>query len=290
MSKIKRNKLYQKLKNKFRLVLMNDETFEERFSFRLSRLNVFVVVGTIIIILIIGTTFIIAFTPLREYIPGYSDVDSKKRVVELLVRVDSLESALKQNYLYLKNINNIIDGNVNTNKDIDKPKEPLIKYDTITLVKSKEDSLLRNEIESEYQYNIGLFDEEKPKNSIRSFFFFTPIKGTILNNFNIKEHHYGVDIVSSPNEIIKSTLDGMVIFAGWTVETGYVIAIQHQSNLVSVYKHNSVLLKKEGVYVKAGEAIAYVGNSGELTTGTHLHFELWYNGNPVNPLEYISFN
>jgi murein DD-endopeptidase MepM/ murein hydrolase activator NlpD len=290
MPKPKRNKIYQKLRNKFRLVLMNDETFEEKLSFRLSRLNVFVVVGTIFIILIIGTTFIIAFTPLREYIPGYSDVDSKKRVVELLVRVDSLESALKQNYGYLKNINNIIDGNVNGNEKLVKPSDKPINYDTITLSKSKEDSALRTEIENEDQYNIGISYDDKPKNSIKDYFFFAPLKGTVSNNFSIKDKHYGIDIVASPNDIIKSTLDGMVILNAWTLETGYVIAIQHQNNLISVYKHNSVLLKKEGMYVKAGEAIAYVGNSGELTTGPHLHFELWYNGNPVDPKEYISFN
>jgi murein DD-endopeptidase MepM/ murein hydrolase activator NlpD len=290
MLKPKRNKIYQKLRNKFRLVLMNDETFEEKLSFRLSRLNVFVVVGTIFIILIIGTTFIIAFTPLREYIPGYSDVDSKKRVVELLVRVDSLESALKQNYGYLKNINNIIDGNVKGSENLVKPSDKPVNYDTITLSKSKEDSALRTEIENEDQYNIGISYDDKPQNSIKDYFFFAPLKGTVSNNYSIKDKHYGIDIVASPNDIIKSTLDGMVILNAWTLETGYVIAIQHQNNLISVYKHNSVLLKKEGMYVKAGEAIAYVGNSGELTTGPHLHFELWYSGNPVNPKEYISFN
>ncbi len=290
MLKQKRNKLYQKLKDKFRLVLMNDETFEEKLSFRLSRLNVFVVVGTIVIFLIIGTTFIIAFTPLREYIPGYSDVNSRKRVVELLVRVDSLESALKQNFQYLKNINNVMDGNVSGSEKLVKPTEKSVNYDTITLLKSKEDSVLRNEIESESVYNIGITNEEKPQNSIKNFYFFTPLKGFVSNNYSIKDQHYGIDIVAAPNEKKKTTLDGVVILSAWTLETGYIIAIQHQSNLISVYKHNSVLLKKEGMYVKAGEAIAYVGNSGELTTGPHLHFELWYNGNAVDPKEYISFN
>ncbi|OIP00226.1 MAG: peptidase M23 [Bacteroidetes bacterium CG2_30_32_10] len=289
MLKEKRNKLYQKLKNKYRLVLMNDETFEERLSFRLSRLNVFVVVGTITILLIIGTTFIIAFTPLREYIPGYSDVNSGKRVVQLLVRVDSLESALNQNNQFLRNINNVMDGKVAGSENLVKPTENMTNYDTITISKSKEDSALRTEIESQNQYNIGLYNEDKPQNSIKNFYFFTPLKGTISNNYSLKEQHYGIDIVASPNDAIKATLDGIVILAAWTLETGYVIAIQHQSNLISVYKHNSVLLKKEGMFVKAGEPIAYVGNSGELTSGPHLHFELWYNGNPVDPKEYISF-
>jgi murein DD-endopeptidase MepM/ murein hydrolase activator NlpD len=289
MQKQKINKLFQKLKDKYRLVLMNDETLEERLSFRLSRLNVFVVVGTITILLIIGTTFIIAFTPLREYIPGYSDVYSKKRVVELLVRVDSLESALKQNFQYLKNINDVMDGKVNAGENLVKPSETSVNYDTITILKSKEDSLLRNEVEGENQYNIGINNEEKNQNSIKNFYFYTPMKGKITDNFSIKDHHYGIDIVAAPNEMIKSTLDGMVILSTWTLETGYIIAIQHQNNLISVYKHNSVLLKKEGMYVKAGEVIAYVGNSGELTTGPHLHFELWYNGSPVDPKEYISF-
>jgi len=182
-----------------------------------------------------------------------------------------------------------MDGKVAGSENLVKPTENMTNYDTITISKSKEDSALRTEIESQNQYNIGLYNEDKPQNSIKNFYFFTPLKGTISNNYSLKEQHYGIDIVASPNDAIKATLDGIVILAAWTLETGYVIAIQHQSNLISVYKHNSVLLKKEGMFVKAGEPIAYVGNSGELTSGPHLHFELWYNGNPVDPKEYISF-
>jgi murein DD-endopeptidase MepM/ murein hydrolase activator NlpD len=127
------------------------------------------------------------------------------------------------------------------------------------------------------------------KESITNFFFFSPLKGLVTNSFDMKEEHYGIDITAQENEAIKATLDGTVIMSAWTSETGYVIQIQHENNLVSVYKHNSALMKKVGQYVKAGEVVAIIGNSGELTSGTHLHFELWYNGNPIDPQEYMVF-
>jgi murein DD-endopeptidase MepM/ murein hydrolase activator NlpD len=145
-------------------------------------------------------------------------------------------------------------------------------------------------IESQDRFELNTQEQHSSKtNDISSFFFFTPVKGTVTNVFNSAEKHFGVDIAAAPNEAIKATLDGTVILSAWTSETGYIITIQHSNNLVSVYKHNSALLKKAGTYVKAGEAIAIIGNSGEYTSGPHLHFELWYNGSPVNPKDYIAF-
>jgi murein DD-endopeptidase MepM/ murein hydrolase activator NlpD len=293
MSTGKKKKIgfFKRLKNKYRLVIMNDETFEERLSFRLSRLNVFIAIGASVIILIIITTYIIAFTPLREYIPGYGNSKSNRNIRELMLRADSLEENLKNKDLYLFNIKNIMEGKEVVEKLPDKPDSSTNKYSNISFAKSKEDSLLRVEVEKQDKYGIAANDNStsSPISSISSFFFFTPLKGMITNNFDPEGEHYGVDIVAAKDEAIKATLDGSVIFAGWTLKTGYTIAIQHQNNLISVYKHNSALLKKEGDDVKAGEAVAIIGETGELSSGPHLHFELWYNGTPVNPRDYMVF-
>jgi len=277
------------LKVKYRLVVMNDDSLEEKFSFRLSRLNVFIFFTTGAILLIFLTTYIIAFTPLREYIPGYSS-NSNNDVRELVLKTDSLEEDAHNKDLYLFNIKNIIEGKDPVDRIPEKP-ETTAKYDNVKLVKSKEDSMLRTEMESQDQFNLSVNDENSSRqiNSISNFLFFCPLKGIITNSFNSTDGHYGVDIVAGKNEAIKATLDGTVLFSSWTLATGYVIAIQHQSNLISVYKHNSVLLKQQGAFVRAGEVIAIVGESGEIKTGPHLHFELWYNGSPINPKDYIVF-
>jgi murein DD-endopeptidase MepM/ murein hydrolase activator NlpD len=289
--KIKRTPWYYKLRNKYRLVISNEETYEEEFSFRISRLNVFVTIGTMVIILIILTTFLIAFTPLREYIPGYTDVSLRKRVIELQRLTDSLEADFRQKSLYIQNIKNIIEG-----KEITEDTSGMIAQNqnlqNIQYKRSIEDSILRQTYENETSYNLyyneaeGVATESEQRSS---FNFFNPLKGIITNEFDVAKHHYGIDIVSKQNEAVKATLEGTVIFSGWTVETGYVISIQHKGKFISTYKHNSVLLKQQGNVVKAGEPVAIVGESGELTTGPHLHFELWYNGTPVDPRDYIVF-
>jgi murein DD-endopeptidase MepM/ murein hydrolase activator NlpD len=289
-SRKKKKELLSRLKSKYRLVIMNDDTFEEKLSFRLSPMNVFVVAGTILLSLITFVIYITAFTPLREYIPGYADVGLQKSVWKLSIQVDSLEKKLGDRDKYIKNIKSVLNGQVGEEEINGNVHQPG-KYDTIrSLKKSKEDSMIRSQIESGDQYELSYNDDNKSfGGNISSFFFFTPLHGTAVNVFDQAEKHYGIDIVAPKNEAIKSTLDGTVIMNAWTAETGYVISVQHANNIVSIYKHNSVLLKKTGAYVKAGEAIAIIGNSGELTSGPHLHFELWYNGVPINPLDYMSF-
>jgi murein DD-endopeptidase MepM/ murein hydrolase activator NlpD len=284
----KERKFFNKLHDKYRLVLMNDHTFEEKISFRLTRFNVFVFFGTLSIFLIVATIYIIAFTPLREYIPGYADFNTRQILRELNLKADSLEADLKRKDLYILNIQNIISGREIVDVFPDTVAIPLESVSA--LPKSKEDSILRLEVETESNYSYWI-DEGNLHSypDIYQFFFFPPIKGIVTNYFNPAENHYGVDIVADHKEAIKATLDGTVIFSSWTVETGYTMGIQHPNNLISVYKHNSALLKHIGNYVKAGEVIAIIGESGYLSTGTHLHFELWFNGNPVNPLDYIVF-
>jgi len=282
----RKKRLLQKLKSRFRLVIMNDDTLEEKASFSLRPLNVFVFAGLSVILLITLTTLLIAFTPLREYIPGYADVNMQRRVYGLILKADSLEKNIASRDQYLNNIREIINGNISTAKPA-KSDLKTSRYDTIQgLKKSLADSLLRAEIESQNPLSLR---EGENRSGISSFLFFPPLKGTITSRFDAASKHYGIDIVSNKNESIKATLDGSVIFSNFTAETGYVIAIQHDNSLVSLYKHNSALLKKIGVFVKAGEVIAIIGNSGELSSGPHLHFELWYNGTPLDPMKYVSF-
>ncbi len=284
----KKNIFFRKLHDKYRLVLMNDATLEERVSFRLTRFNVFIFFGTLGIFLVVATIYLIAFTPLKEYIPGYADFNTRQVLRELMIRADSLEKDLRQKDLYIHNFRNIIEGR--------EPEEilpaALLDPDYInieTLPRSREDSIIRAEIESMGQYGTWVYEETSALQSINQYFFFPPVKGIVTNHFNPAGKHFGIDMVADKNEAIKATLDGTVIFAAWTMETGYSIGIQHTNNLVSFYKHNSVLLKEEGSYVKAGDVIAIIGDTGLYSTGTHLHFELWFNGNPVNPLDYIIF-
>jgi len=290
--KTKKIKWYNKLKWKYRLVFMHDETLEERLTFRLTRLNVFIALGTITIILIFLTSVLIAFTPLREYIPGYTNVGLIKDLYDLQLKTDSIEQDLNRKDLYIENLKRIISGEEIV-EDLALPKDTVTKYSEIRLTRSQEDSILRVEIENQSKYSLYQI-ETAEKVSQRSMtlgnmLFFTPIKGVITNVFDTDKQHFGIDIVSRKNEAIKSVLDGTVILSTWTVETGYVIGIQHPQGIVSFYKHNSALLRRVGDIVKAGEAIAIIGETGELTTGPHLHFELWSQGTPVNPQDYISF-
>jgi len=277
--------------NKYRVVLYSADTYEEHSSFKIRRNDIITIAVSAVILIIVLTTCLIAFTPIREYIPGYTDMDLYKRMYELERRTDSIETASNQKDLYLKNIKRIVmgddfaDDSINslTSKTISKS-----ELQSIRLKKSEQDSILRTSFESETQYSLfDNIDMRRKLSEVRNFF--VPLDGVVTSRFNRSENHFGIDIVANNNEIIKNILDGTVVFADWTINNGYVIGIQHTDNIFSVYKHNSSLLKKEGDFVKSGEAIAYFGETGELSTGPHLHFELWIDGMPVNPEEYIMF-
>lgn len=290
VKKKKESRFFYRIKNKFRLVIMNDATFEEKASFVLTPLNVFVFVGILTLFLIVVVSYIIAFTPLREYIPGYADVNMRRNIKTLALRVDSLDEALQNKDMNIANLADILNDKLKNPKINPTQKDSTKKYEKLTLGASVDDSLMRSEIENQSKYSLALGVESSAKSGIRNFFFFVPLKGVVTDSYKSGTSHYGVDITAPENEAIKATLDGTVILANWTSETGYIIQLQHENSLVSIYKHNSVLLKKVGDRVNAGEAIAIIGNSGELTTGPHLHFELWFNGLPVDPQEYMSFN
>ena len=290
----KRVHWYHKLRDKYRLIILNEDTFEEKLSFRLSRLNVFIVTGMLAIILVFLTTYLIAFTPLREYIPGYRDTSIQKDLYELQLKADSIEAAVRSKDLYISNMKKVLSG-----EDIEatasaspKPDSSVrAKYAGISTKKSKEDSLLRADYEAQTQFSLKVGEKAASGKDVTldQLRFFTPLKGVVTNRFNPSQQHFGIDIASAKNEAVKAAYDGTVIFAEWTAETGYVMAIQHTGNVISVYKHNSVLLRKQGSFVRAGETITIVGTSGEYSTGPHLHFELWINGKAVNPEQYLVF-
>jgi len=291
LKKKSNRKWYYRLRDKYRLVIMNNETFEERLSFRLSRLNVFLLIVSVTIILITLTIFIIAFTPIREYIPGYMDVSIPGKIYRLERRADSLEVALKTKDVYLQNIKNIIEGKPVIDSVLPE-QDASMNYDSITIESSPEDSILRSEYDARTQYNLFFYETEDLYDgelNVSDIMFFKPVEGIVINGFNLAEKHFGIDIAASNEAMVMAALDGTVIFSDWTAETGHTIAIQHSGNFISVYKHNSQLLKSIGSFVKAGEAIAISGGSGELSSGPHLHFELWHNGTPVNPEEYMTF-
>jgi murein DD-endopeptidase MepM/ murein hydrolase activator NlpD len=276
-----------KLKSKYRLSIYNDQSFEEVWFMRLSRLNVIAVVGGLAITLVAVVTLLIAFTPIREFIPGYPDGSTRRYIVQNALKTDSLERELQQWKIYLGNLHTILRGESPNN--LESLPDTAVRYREIVFSRSVEDSLLRLQIESEELYNLSVADVKRGGDQLTKLHFFAPVKGVITNAFNIQQGHFGIDVVAPPNEVIVAISDGTVTLSSWTLETGYVIQIQHSNNLISVYKHNSKLLKRSGTQVKAGEAIAIIGNSGELTTGPHLHFELWHNGTPINPEQYIVF-
>ncbi|MDP2387549.1 MAG: M23 family metallopeptidase [Bacteroidota bacterium] len=284
----KKRPLSEKLKNRYRLVVLNDDTFEEKFALRLTPLGILILIGAITIVMTFLVTSLVAFTPIREYIPGYGNVDQKRELMALSARADSLEQSMEAKDWFIQNISDVLSGK--TEGKPEKPKKDTsLNYSGINVKASANDSILRNEIESADKYSLNISDKTKPVNSISSFVFFSPVKGLITGSFNLREEHYGVDVSAKENEFIKSTLDGTVVFAGFTSADGYVIQIQHNNNLMSVYKHNSEITVKVGDYVKAGRPIAIIGNSGETSNGPHLHFELWYNGSPINPQDYVLF-
>lgn len=283
-NKKQKSKLKEKLTYKYRLVVLNEDSFEERFSFKLNRLNVFVFGGVFTLLLIGITAFIMAFTPFREYIPGYSSSALKKQASDLVYKVDSLKQQLTVNDIYIQNIQKVLTGKI---EDITINKDSIIeqmRIEDIDLHPSVTDSIFRQQIEREDRFSV--FEEATKKTDI---VFSSPVKGQISDFYNPKEKHYAIDIAVTKDTPIKAAADGTVIFTGFTADTGFVIILEHPKNFITVYKHNETLHKEQGDLVKSGEVIANAGSTGKLTTGPHLHFELWNDGFPINPINYIDF-
>ena len=284
--KINKKKLQKKLLHKYRLVVLNEDTFEERFAVKLTRLNVFFLSSLAAIILVTLTTLLIVFTPLREYIPGYSSTALQKQALDLDSKTDSMLKAINMNDAYINSLKSVLRGEVSA---VEINKDSIFKAaqadtDILELNPSRVDSLLREKVRNEDKYN--LFESAT---SVKDFVFFPPVNGSISSGFEPNEKHFAVDIVVPTNTPVKATSDGRVLFASWTSDAGYVIIIDHGDELISIYKHNSSLTKSQGDFVKSREVIAISGASGELSTGPHLHFELWSNGIPLNPANFIDF-
>lgn len=285
---MKKNKsLLDSLKQRLRFVIIDEQTLEELNTMGLSRFQILTRILSILLLIAMLTTLLIAYTPLREFIPGYSPPHLSKDLVHLSIKTDSLLANLKikeQKQFMLERIlkgESIEDSLFSDSVIISTIKNSSLKA-------SHQDSLYREAVEREDRFNVLSEETEKPT-TLQNIAFYAPIKGMISSKFDIKKEHYGVDVVAPENEAIKASLPGTVILSGWTTETGYTIAIQHENNLISFYKHNSVLLKKIGKKVLAGDVIAIIGNSGELSTGPHLHFELWHKGMAINPEHHILF-
>jgi murein DD-endopeptidase MepM/ murein hydrolase activator NlpD len=280
------------------MIMAEQEEKKELEQQDLSRKRIFtlslVMLGLILALMVI-TAITIAYTPLREYIPGYStQTPLERKVYALSQRADSIERELARKDVYFNNLKLVIEGYPFENDSLEQLDiyAPLLGFslDTVNTKPSSIDSAFRAEFEEENLYNLNeASDWVKAPLYNGAAIFFSPLVGSITKLYNPSEGHFGVDIVSTENQVIKATLDGTVVFASWTLDYGYVIGIQHEGNYFSCYKHNATLLKKEGDFVKAGEAIAILGASGELSEGPRLHFELWRNGISLNPTDYINF-
>lgn len=285
--KAEKRSFWEKFRHKYRLSIYRDETYEEVLNLRLTRLNVMAILGMGIFLFLLLVITVIAYTPVRELIPGYPDENTVRNIHLNNYRLDSLEMEIAKRDVYFENLRRIIAGESPHN--FDNKKDTSVTHAGMMYKKSEEDSLLRRMVEPTDRFGLATIEKKVINTALSSTLFFPPVRGMVTNTFNSKSEHYGIDIVASASEVVKATLPGMVTMAGWTLETGYVIQLQHENNIISIYKHNAELLKHIGDRVKAGEPISIIGNSGELTTGPHLHFELWHNGTSLNPQDYITF-
>ena len=287
MKNKKENKgFFKKLFNDYKVVVSSEDTFEEKFAFKASKINVFVLMLVYSVILISFTISIVFFTQLRELVPGYSSSDLLNRAIYLTQKTDSLERQIELNNKFYKSIEDVLSGK--TDEFIERDNIPidssLNDKNLFSISPNSKDSILRNYVDSQDKFNLT-----KNELVIENKMFFSPIKGDITQAFNFEENHFAVDIAADIGTPVKSILDGKILFSEWSVDTGHVIIVDHGDNIVSVYKHNSKSLKEQNDFVQAGEVIAYSGNQGSLSSGPHLHFELWKNGTPIDPEPLLNF-
>tara|TARA_B100000530_G_scaffold319615_1_gene252287 strand:+ start:348 stop:1214 length:867 start_codon:yes stop_codon:yes gene_type:complete len=283
----KQNKSFLKrIFNDYKVVVSSEDTFEEKLSFKANKINVFIIMLVYSIILISFTISIVFFTQLREMVPGYSSSDLLNRAIYLTKKTDSLEQQIALNNKFYKSIEDVLSGNINEfiARDELSIDSNLINPGVVTISPNSQDSILRKYVENEDKFNLT-----NNELIIENKMFFSPIKGEITQNFNYNENHFAIDIAADIGTPVKSVLDGKIIFSEWSLETGYVVVIDHGENIISVYKHNSKTLKEQNDFVQAGEVIAYSGNQGNLSSGPHLHFELWKNGTPIDPEPLLNF-
>ena len=287
MKNEKQNKTFLKrIFNDYKVVVSSEDTFEEKLSFKANKINAIIIILLYSIILIAFTISLVFFTQLREMVPGYSSSDLLNRAIYLTKKTDSLEQQIALNNKFYKSIEDVLSGNVDefVSRDELSIDSNLISPDIFTISPNLQDSILRQYVENEDKFNLT-----NNELVIENKMFFSPIKGEITQSFNLNENHFAIDIAADIGTPVKSVLDGKIIFSEWSLETGYVVVIDHGENIISVYKHNSKTLKEQNDFVQAGEVIAYSGNQGNLSSGPHLHFELWKNGTPIDPEPLLNF-
>lgn len=289
MEENKKQKFLDKLKNRYRLIIYNDTSFQSVWTMKLTRLKVFTLISAIFIIVVILVIFLIAGTNLKEYIPGYPRSEYRETLIHNALVVDSLKIEIERRDRLMQTLKAIMRGEDPPDYSLDTlDREATARQEVEDIKSLNYDSIFHDKIVEE-SLSLTTQGEAISSGSLSNIYFFQPVKGVITNKFNASKNHFGIDLVAGINTRISSVLNGTVVYAAWTPDTGYVIMVQHENNLISVYKHNASLLKKEGDKVNGGEAIAIIGNTGELSTGPHLHFELWYQGNAVDPEQYIVF-
>jgi murein DD-endopeptidase MepM/ murein hydrolase activator NlpD len=271
----------------YRFVILNEQSYEETFSYKLNRLNVFLFFSVPILLLIISTFLVISYTPLKEYIPGYDSSELRRKAIMNNYKLDSIQEKLMRNQRYIIAVSEVLKGDLDiyeleqrVNSDTIYSSKSLLEFKT-----SEADSLLRIEVESDEKYYITQTGEDKSLLTL-----FKPISGKVTQNHDPTTRHYAVDIATKLNTPVRATTEGVVVFSGWSDDAGYVVIIDHPYDLLSVYKHNSSISVSQGEVVEQGQVIAFSGNSGMNTTGPHLHFEIWSNGFSLNPEEFIDFN
>lgn len=286
MAKRKRNRAFwNNIKFKYKLTIINENTLEEVAGVHVSKLNGISVLLTTVFVIFTIAAVIIAFTPLRNYLPGYMNSEVRAQIVDNALRMDSLQQVLERQNLYIINIQDIFSGKIKADTVQTLDSLTNIRMDSL-MVRTEREEQFRRQYEDTEKYNLTTMNEDK---DVDGLIFYRPTRGMVSSRFNPNDKHYGIDIAANPNESVVAALDGTVILSTYTAETGYLIEVQHGQDFISIYKHCGSLLKNEGDEVKGGEAIALVGNTGSLTTGPHLHFELWKKGHPVNPERYIIF-
>ncbi len=289
--------LKEHLEKRFLFIIRNEETFEETASYKLTLQNIYILACTLVVFIGILLFLLIVFSPIKKYIPGYGDPKSQVEFIELDQKIRDLEESIKARDTYISSIRRILTDNPETRADVTKNVQIKLEKPE-PLAKITEDSILRAEFEANQMMGnrprtliqTGNVLRNTPESeSFRVLKFIPPVRGPVGAAYGPEKGHLGVDIMAAANTPIKAILEGTVIQSDWSLENGHTLAIQHSNNLLSIYKHNSALLKKIGEVVKPGEAIAIIGNTGSLTDGPHLHFELWYKGRPINPVDYIRF-
>lgn len=281
--------MFKWIDGKYRLVLMNDETFQEERSFRLLPFNVAATIGVIVMTISLITILILVLTPLGRIVPERSNLDIRSQISEIYVHIDSLEKAVDDRDAFILKVKDLVYEKFEYEDSVEDPANQKVGKDVEVPVKSDELKLLMESVDNEAELGNLIENTLEENTDISNMIFMAPIKGIVSDTFASSRGHYGTDIIAPKGSVIKATQKGTVLVATWSAETGHMIAIQHDNNIVSFYKHNSSLLKKAGDIIDVGEGIAIIGNTGEMTEGPHLHFEMWFNGQPINAERYIDF-